>query len=63
MNTVEYLKMEGKQEGFAEGKKETTRVIVENLLRNSDYPVEKIAISCDVSIEFVNNIKRKLKTW
>jgi hypothetical protein len=63
MNTVEYLKMEGKQEGFAEGKKETTRVIVENLLKNSDYPVEKIASSCDVSIEFVNNVKRGMRNW
>ncbi|GGA99106.1 hypothetical protein [Puia dinghuensis] len=59
MNTVEYLKMEGR----AEGKEETTRFIVENLLRNSDYPVEKIASACGVSIEFVHEVKRRMKTW
>ena len=63
MNTVEYIKMEGREEGRAEGKEETTRFIIENLLRNSDYPVEKIASSCGVSIEFVHDVKRKMKTW
>jgi flagellar biosynthesis/type III secretory pathway protein FliH len=72
MNTVEYLRMEGREEGLAEGlkkglergkregKKEATRTIVENLLRNSDYPIEKIASSCGVSIDFVNDIKKKI---
>lgn len=66
MNTVEYLRMEreeGLAEGLARGKEETIRFIVENLLRNSDYPVEKIASSCGVSIEFVHDVKRKMKTW
>jgi hypothetical protein len=52
MNTVEYLKMEGKEEAAVS--------FVQNLLRGSDFNVEKIASLANVSIEFVNEVKRKL---
>ena len=52
MNTVEYLKMEGREEA--------TVSFVQNLLKQSDFAVEKIASLANVSVEFVNKIKSKL---
>ena len=52
MNTVEYLKMEGREEA--------TVSFVQNLLKQSDFAVEKIASLANVSGEFVNKIKSKL---
>ena len=53
MNTVEYLKMEGKEEAAT--------AFVENLLKGSDFVVEKIASLANVSVEFVNKVKNQLK--
>jgi len=53
MNTVEYLKMEGREEAAAS--------FVENLLKGSDFAVEKIASLANVTVDFVNEIKNKLK--
>lgn len=52
MNTVEYLKMEGREEAAT--------TFVENLLKGSDFPVEKIASLANVSVEFVNKVKGQL---
>ena len=52
MNTVEYLKMEGKEEAAT--------AFVENLLKGSDFTAEKIASLANVTVEFVNKIKNKL---
>src|SRR5690242_11681720 len=52
MNTVEYLRMEGREEA--------TVSFVQNLLKQSDFAVEKIASLANVSVEFVNKIKSKL---
>jgi len=56
MNTVEYLKMEGREEG----REEATVSFVQNLLKQSDFAVDKIASLANVSVEFVNKIKSKL---
>ena len=56
MNTVEYLKMEGREEAIVE----TTTTFVENLLKGSDFAIEKIASLANVSVEFVNKVKSKL---
>jgi predicted transposase YdaD len=56
MNTVEYLKMEGR----SEGKKEAAVAFVENLLKGCDFSIEKIASLANVSVEFVNKVKSKL---
>jgi hypothetical protein len=56
MNTVEYLKMEGREEA----KLESATVFVENLLKGSDFTAEKIASLANVSVEFVNEVKSKL---
>jgi hypothetical protein len=58
MNTVEYLRMEGREEG----KEEAAASFVENLLKQTDFAIEKIADLTNVSVEFVNKIKIKLKT-
>jgi hypothetical protein len=52
MNTVEFLKMEGKEEAAT--------AFVENLLKGSDFVVEKIASLANVSVEFVNKVKNQL---
>jgi len=57
MNTVEYLKMEGREEG----REEANAIFVENLLKQTDFAVEKIASLTNVTVEFVNEIKNKLK--
>jgi len=61
MNTVEYLKMEGREEGIVVGREEANAISVENLLKQTDFTVEKIASLINVTVEFVNKIKNKLK--
>jgi flagellar biosynthesis/type III secretory pathway protein FliH len=57
MNTLEYVKMEGKEEGFAEGQAEGfTRGLanaVVALLANTEFSIEKIAGILGVSTTFV----------
>jgi len=57
MNTVEYLKMEGREEA----RLESATAFVENLLKGSNFTVKKIAALANVSIEFVKEIKSHLK--
>lgn len=54
MDTIEYIKMEAKEE--------VQEVIVENLLKGSDFSVEKIATLVNVPVEIVNEIKSNLIT-
>jgi len=56
MNTIEYLKMEGREEG----REKAQEAIAENLLKGSDFSVEKIATLTNVSVEVVNEIKSNL---
>jgi len=56
MNTVEYLRMEGREEA----KIESATAFVENLLKGSDFSVEKIASLANVSVEFVSKVKSQL---
>ena len=56
MTTVEYLKMEGREEA----KLESATIFVENLLKGSDFNEEKIASLANVSVEFVKEVKSKL---
>jgi hypothetical protein len=59
MNTVEYIKMEGREEGIAEGKEKAAMAFVENLLKGSEFTVDKIASLANVSVEFVKEVKSK----
>jgi hypothetical protein len=52
VNTVEYLKLEGKEEAAT--------AFVENLLNGSDFTVEKIASLANVTVEFVNKVKSQI---
>ena len=64
MNTDEYLKMigkeEGREEGILEGQEKAAEAFVKNLLKGSDFAVEKIASLANVTVEFVNKIKNNL---
>jgi flagellar biosynthesis/type III secretory pathway protein FliH len=72
MNTVEYLRMEGREEGREKdleqgiaqgreaGREEAQTFFVKNLLKGSEFSVEKIAFMADVTVEFVCKIKSKL---
>ncbi|HEY4110218.1 hypothetical protein [Puia sp.] len=53
MNTDEWLKMEGREEA--------TESIVENLLKGTDFTIEKIASLTNATVEFVNEISDNLK--
>ncbi len=44
-----------------EGVQETSRLVVENLLKQSDFSMEKIASVANVSLEFVKEVKKNLK--
>jgi hypothetical protein len=64
MNTDEYLKMigkeEGREEGILEGQEKAAEALVKNLLEGSDFAVEKIASLANVTVEFVDKIKNNL---
>jgi predicted transposase YdaD len=66
MGIDEYLKQVGKEEGLEEGRKEerehSSRLFVENLLKDSGFSVEKIASLANVTVAFVNKINKGLKT-
>jgi hypothetical protein len=48
------------QKGIEKGREESNRVVVQNLLKRRDFPVEEIASVVNVSVEFVNEIKSGL---
>ena len=50
----------GIAKGIAKGKEEATHLFVENLLRDSDFPLEKIASMTNVTISFVKKVKKTL---
>lgn len=53
MGTIEYVRLEAEEK--------TSRLFVENLLKESKFPVEKIASLANVTVEFVNKIKKEQK--
>jgi predicted transposase YdaD len=73
MGIDEYLKQEGKEEGLAEGlekglekglergRENTSRLFVENLLKDGNFSVKKIASLANVTVNLVNKIKKNLK--
>ncbi|HTJ11011.1 MAG TPA: hypothetical protein VL547_03270 [Dinghuibacter sp.] len=56
MNTLDIIK----EEGEIVGREKAAVIFVQNLLRQSDFSVEKIAAVASVSVEFVNEIKKNL---
>lgn len=57
MNTIEYLRMDGKEEGLEEGRIEKEIIFVKNLLSATDFSDDKIAGLADVSVEFVKEVR------
>lgn len=49
------------QKGLREGRTERDNIFVENLLRTTDFPDERIASLTAVSIDFVKEIREKMK--
>jgi flagellar biosynthesis/type III secretory pathway protein FliH len=73
MGIDEYLKQVGKEEGLAEGlekgleqgmekgRESSSRLFVENLLKDGSIPIDKIASLANVTVDFVKKIKKDLK--
>jgi hypothetical protein len=53
MGTLEYVRLEERENN--------SRLFVENLLKESQFPVEKIASLANVTVDFVKNVKKGLK--
>jgi hypothetical protein len=49
------------QEALETGIEKTTRQFVENLLKDSTFPVEKIASLANTSVKFVRKVKKELR--
>src|SRR6201991_1278689 len=54
-------RQQGFQEGRQEGRSEARRVVIENLLSNTEFSDEKIASLAEVSVELVKNIREQLR--
>lgn len=54
-------KAEGKAEGIAKGIEEKSREIVINLLKNTSFTDEKIALLTAVSLDFIREIRKSIK--
>ena len=61
MGILEAVKQIAKEEGIEEGLEKGSQLFVENLLKGSEFPVEKIASLANVTIDFVNKIKSSLE--
>jgi hypothetical protein len=65
MGIDEYLKQGGKEEGLAEGleqgRENSSRLFVENLLKDGSFSMDKIASFANVTVDFVKEIKKDLK--
>ena len=61
MNTLEYVRMEGKEEGLAEGFARGQANAVVALLANTEFSIEKIAGILGVSTAFVIKVNDESK--
>ena len=53
-------KAEGIEEGIEKGIEKKNRIFVTNLLEETDFSNEKIALMADVSVAFVKKIRKEL---
>ena len=51
---------EAREEGRAEGQEISSRLFVENLLKNTEFSLEKVASLANVSVDFVRTVKSTL---
>ncbi len=62
MDTFEFMKMEGYEEGLAMGKAKAAANVVKNLLKETDLTISIIAAIADVSVTFVNKIQKQMNS-
>ena len=58
MGIDEYIKLEG----IEIGREEKSRLFVENLLRETDFSSEKISGLADVTVDYVDEVRKSVKT-
>ena len=51
---------EAREEGLAQGQEISRRLFVENLLKNTEFSMEKIASLAGVPVELVHSVKNNL---
>jgi hypothetical protein len=61
MGIDEYLKQEALAEGIEKGRENSSHLFVENLLKDGSFSTKKIASLANVTVNFVNKIKKNLK--
>jgi hypothetical protein len=61
MGIDEFVKLEGIEEGIEIGREEKSRLFVENLLRETDFSSEKISGLADVTVDYVNEVRKSVK--
>ncbi len=60
MGIIETLKMQERREGKAEGAKEKSHAIVENLIVKLGFSNEQAADVAEVTVNFVKNVRREI---
>jgi hypothetical protein len=60
MGVIEQLAEITREEGIELGSERKGRLVVENLLKDSGFPIEKIAALADVPVEFVRQVRREV---
>lgn len=62
MGIIEQVAEMREAEGIKKGGKMTTRLIVENLLKDPAFSMQKIATVTNVSLDFVKKVKKELSS-
>jgi hypothetical protein len=61
MNTVEYIRMEAKEEFLAQGRTEGLTSVVNNMMATTEFSDEMIASLTGVPVDFVKEIRQEKK--
>jgi hypothetical protein len=61
MNTIEFVRMEAKEEGLAEGRTAGLVAAVKNIIATTEFSDEKIASLIGVTVDFVKEVREGKK--
>jgi hypothetical protein len=61
MNTIEFVRMEAKEEGLAEGRTAGLVAAVKNIVATTEFSDEKIASLIGVTVDFVKEVREGKK--
>jgi hypothetical protein len=61
MNTIEFVRMEAKEEGLAEGRTAGLVAAVKNIVATTEFSDEKIASLIGVTVDFVKGVREGKK--